>query len=171
MIKRYRWSKMGVIAAVMALSVAAMAGEHTDKKAGFAFTPPKQWKRLNVQEYENLVFFMAPNPKTGANINYIVEPLAKKMNLNTYSQSAMKGLEQMFEDYKRISYREVTIGSMKAGEHVYTATSNGMKMKGKQIWFLRGNRSYIFTFTSLANSYNQYVGDFDRSLRSVRWLK
>lgn len=169
--KRYRWSKMGVIAAVMALSVAAIAGEYTDKKAGFAFTPPSKWKQQRGAEYGAIVFFMSPNPETGANMNIVTEDLPGPMSLSAYSKAAMSQMGQVLDNYKRVSYKEVQIGSMKAGEHVYTASTEGMKLKGKQLWFVRGKRTYIFTFTSLNTAYNRYIGEFDKSVRTVRWLK
>jgi hypothetical protein len=157
---------------VLMLAAAFAQKTFTSHEGGFTITPPKGWKSENGSQYGVLAVFYGPIEKNFAvNINYVVENLPTSMSLGDYTTAALRAVAGSMDNYKVISKRTVSVAGTKATEHIYEFNLNeaGMKLKGKQLIFVRGRKAQVFTFTALTSNYSKHVSTFDQSMKTLRW--
>jgi len=72
--------------------------------------------------------------------------------------------EGVFENFTLISQQESTVNNMAAYEIVYNYTLAGINMKQKQIGVEKDQMLYLFTFSAIDSTYDEYVTEFEDSL-------
>lgn len=166
---KFKWLGLLVI---LTLAAAFAQKTFTSREGGFSITPPKGWKWTDGSQYGVEAVFYGPIENNFAvNINYVVENLPSPMSLNDYTTAALRQVQGALDDYKQVSKRTVTVGKVKATEHVYRfkIKEAGLSLQGKQLIFVRGKKAQVFTFTALRSNYAKHVSTFDRSMNTLRW--
>lgn len=80
---------------------------------------------------------------------------AEPMGIDKYSELQKKQIASVIGDSLIESLNSINIGGNDAREFIFYAHYNGMKLKIRQNWFLKGNIAYVFTFTAETSQFNQ----------------
>ncbi|MCL5427868.1 MAG: hypothetical protein M1321_01670 [Candidatus Marsarchaeota archaeon] len=127
---------------------------YNSEKYGISVDYPSGWKAEDGVEAMHLVAVFVPpaQPKAfRSSINLIIEELPKQLTLEEYTAANIKQIQQKIVDNKIVSIDHLDLPCGEASELIYTgkiALQNG-DCTWAQIYFVKGNRAYIFTSTSL----------------------
>jgi hypothetical protein len=71
-------------------------------------------------------------------------------------------------DTAALKFKDITYAGQKAMEGTYTLPANGLVLKIKQDWFLKGNLAYIITYTAEPAQFSRYEPIADEVMQSFK---
>ena len=82
-------------------------------------------------------------------------------------------MRSQIPSYKMLGSGRLTVAGAPAlrVDGSFTQPPANTAVRNRQVFVLRGERVYVFTFSSSAASFARDVPAFDRILRTVRWTK
>lgn len=154
------------------------------QKMGVSFTPPTGYRTMNPSDAPPaaraamrgaVVFFVGPIANQfAANVNLVVQPSGGNKtlpaNLPAQIETAMRS---QLPSYKVMGSGRLTVGGMDAlrVDGALTQPPANTAVRNRQVFVLRGERVYVFTFSSSSAAFARDVPAFDKMLRTVRWTK
>jgi len=118
------------------------AQTYVDPQSRFSFTAPLGWGRLPGAGSDEVTF----QSDTGDNMRVTVAPLqvTPKAFLDAYVDTYLAVLAQTFTDVKFVGQRQITVGNLKATDHIFTGYFRSSPVLCHQIVvFTSGNVVYI----------------------------
>jgi len=107
------------------------------------------------------------NDKFHENVSLSVQDLSSQpMTLEQYTELSFSQFEMILTDYKLVSSEESTLGGYKAQKIVFTCTQGVFNVKYMFICAVNGNKAYLLTLTSLADSYDNYISTAEDIVKS-----
>lgn len=153
-----------------------------DETHGFALIYPKDWSRQDT----NTPIFSGADGSTYTVFPILRPPVTQSVDQGNGTINIVTGQEKnsynslddytnnqlaiisKSENYKVISSEKTTLSSLPAYKVVYTATLQGQDLKVMQVWTLKGNASYIFTYRISPENYLTYESIANQVLSSLQ---
>ncbi len=90
------------------------------------------------------------------NVSITVETLPQPVTLGEYTETAINTLRQDITNFTIIESVSTTLGDNPAYELISTGEVEGVGMKWMQIWTIKGNKAYVFTYSALSYTYSRF---------------
>lgn len=173
MLRLLGWA--GILAAVALVpatpaSAQARASWSSDQ-IGVQVTSPGGWGVV-VETPKEVVF--AP-PFGGGKIAVFSLPLATgedaPADLEELAKAAVDSLKASFKKFKLLQERAVEIAGLPAREIFFSGRREGEKIRSVQTMVVRHGHQVLFVYMAPDDEYTRALGDYDQTLRSVRWLE
>jgi hypothetical protein len=154
------------------------------QKLGVSFTPPAGYRAMNPSEVPPAaraamsgasVFFVGPiTNKFATNVNLVVQPSGGQKVLPADLPAQMEaGMRSQMPSYKILGSGRLTVAGTPAvrvdGSLIQPPANTAVR--NRQVFVLRGERVYVFTFSSASAAFARDVPAFDRMMQTVRWTK
>lgn len=138
----------------------------------FTMKYPDSWTNKNNN---GMVLFASPkvNSSDGfqENVNLMTQDLnSSPMNLEEYTNLTKKQVVDNLGASSIISLKSIVIAGYAAKEFVYNMNYQGRSLKLKQIWFIKNNVAYLFTFTALPSTFNDYESTATTIIMSFKFV-
>lgn len=133
---------------------------YEDKDYGVEIDYKSDWE---LKESEQSVFAFVSPGSPQASLNLVMNDLSGQgLDLESYSQTVLSQLGQIFEDAELLESGYTTMGSEQAYKVVYTTGS----MKFMQVWTIKDDISYILTYGSQKDAYADHLGTIQKMIDS-----
>ena len=154
------------------------------QKLGVLLTPPAGYRAMDPSAAPPAaraamrgaaVFFVGPiTNKFATNVNLVVQPSGGQKTLPADLPAQLEaGTRAQMPSYKVLGSARLTVGGTPAlrvdGSLVQPPANTAVR--NRQVFVLRGERVYVFTFSSASAAFARDVPAFDRMMRAVRWTK
>jgi len=113
--------------------------ELKDVGTGIAFISPKENTHDNFQE----------------SVNVIIQEIGNA-TLDQYTKNTQKQVTTTFGAKATESLTSITFLNQPAKEYIYHAEFSGLKYKLRQVWFIKSQKAYLFTYTAEEKEYLNY---------------
>jgi len=139
---------------------------YVNSTIGFSFKAPQNWEK--VQNDSGFVYSRSPEKEFDpnevefhANLNFVTEELPSPITLDEYSQVGNASRAALVQNYQFLGTTKETLGGEGAIIDDYFATLGSITVRQRQIYAIRGQKAYIFTFSSLPESWEKNLTTFD----------
>lgn len=138
---------------------------YSNPTLGISFNIPSGW--IQDTDIEESTLFNSPetpdNTETQlrSSFSFGIQSTLETNNLDTYAQSANGSRASQFQNYTVISSVKEKLGGQDAYIDDYTISIEGFIVRQRQVYTLRDNKAYIFTFTSSPNNWEKDLGVYD----------
>ncbi len=141
---------------------------------GFRIKYPRSWeKRERIME--SIVTFAAPaeSPEDPfrENVSLTVQDISgRDLTLQQYSRSMIEHMRAILPVMNMIESSSARMGSYPAHRIVYEFRERNVTMRFYQIWTIRGDQVYIFAYTAIVQSYDQYLPIIKDMIKSFEFI-
>jgi serine/threonine-protein kinase len=152
---------------------------YTDATYKIKLVYPKEWEK-KVGELGTIVAFLSP-PESASdtfreNVNIAIEDISSRpMTLDEYTNLSLSQLDQFVQNANVLESGEDTLGGIRAHRLVYTGEmeSNGKiyTLKWLQVYTIKNNKVYMFTYTSAEDSYSDYLDSVEQMIDSFEIME
>ena len=106
-----------------------------------------------------------------SNVSFIAMVAGSDMSdFDEYIEKADASFASTLSGYSGISERkEITMCGQSAVSFEYRATADGNEYRFLQVVTFRGLNFYVFTYTALAEKYEDHLGDVEKIIENVRF--
>ena len=152
---------------------------YVNSTIGIKITYPKNWTNeipQNVSAVEKifapLIGFYAPietlSSKSQGSLTISVVDLSKTLDtLDNFFDSSITQIKQPANGIDNIETSYTAIANFSARRAVYMDKSGDNK--GMQVYTVRNNHAYVFTYTAKSNHYQKYLSTIEKMLDSVEF--
>lgn len=103
------------------------------------------------------------------NINMIIQGLAgREVTLQEYSEISLGQITQIIPDCTVLEQGIFNNGTDDYFEVMYQGTQQGMKLKWKQHFYVKGGNAYVLTYSALETAFDRLTGDVTAIMSSFR---
>ena len=132
---------------------------------GLSISYPAGWDAIDITDTE--VNFVPPmGQSSDGNVIVSVDDLSATMTLDEYRDQSVAQLKKVFTDFQSVELSATTMGTVSAYKIVYTysLTENREAM---QVFCIKDNKAYIFTYTVGAGQYANEIGTIQQMFDSL----
>ena len=145
---------------------------YTDKINHFTIKYPDGWEQRTAV---NTVGFLSPREDDKdlfqENVNLMLQDLSQKpMTVDQYTELTKKQVIDNLGASAIISLKNITLSGQQAKEFVYNMDYQGRNLKVKQVWFIKGNTAYLFTYTAHKDKYEEYLDLGTQTINSFKFF-
>lgn len=90
------------------------------------------------------------------------------MTVDQYYATTKTQLEKLIKDFKEISNENITIDALPAKKIVYEGTQQTYKLKWEQVFVIKNQKVYIFTYTASADTFANFATQVDTMIQSAK---
>lgn len=146
---------------------------YVNKDFGFSITPPAGWSIQDGKPYNLVVIFIGPAEggfSPNFNLNIVDVPIGVS-EINEEIIETIKSQLEALGDYLGtvdfISEGEREISKYKGYELEYFVyVGDDVVIEQKQVYLINNGKFYVFTFSSLSDTFDKYLPLFEQSLSS-----
>jgi hypothetical protein len=146
---------------------------YSNSQYGFSIQYPADWPPKEGASGTIVIFAGPAVTATGGiiNINITSEKLpdSPKMSVSDYAKAGETQLQNAFANYAKASESNATIGGQPAVVRVFTGSINNISLKFAQAYLIKGNLSYIITYTSTPDMFDKYSDFFNLAITSFKF--
>jgi len=144
-------------------------GTFLGRQGGLFIVYPEGWQEMAVDEFEGFGF-MGPIQSDGSipSFNVVRVNLLDEMTVREYFESARAVYELLFEGYKEVSTKEITVNGVAAIKHTFTMTQFGLSLTMIQVILINNEMTYIITLGTTTTVYPDFVETFDTIINSFQ---
>lgn len=137
----------------------------------FSIAPPSGWQ---VQEEPSeMIAVMFIEQSSLASVNVVIQD-GVEISIEEWTDADTDYYESYlssnFDNYNLLFSGQRYVNQMPAHEFVYTASVEGVDVKGKQIMLSENDRLYVITCTALLTDFTIKVATFEECIQSFRIL-
>ncbi len=144
--------------------------EYENKKNNFKIQIPNNWTFQEEIDWFNIEIKTPKNDSINENLGIIVQELQTKQTLESYTESTIKWLTDLYESYNEIDKQNIEINSIKGLILTYELSENWYEIKAQQAVLLDDNKAYVFQYTATKDTFNQYINEINYILNSFNIL-
>lgn len=131
---------------------------------------PANWQQTETEDF--IVAFLSPKTDASGtiqeNLGLTMNDLAGQyLTLQDYNEIAIEQLRQTFPDINIIESGSIVLSNNPAHKVVFTASN----LKFMQVWTIKYDLAYIWSFVSTESSYSNYLGTIQAMLDSFEIIK
>ncbi|MBI5155777.1 DcrB-related protein [Candidatus Peregrinibacteria bacterium] len=133
---------------------------------------PASW-RLGESLSGTLVSFVSPIENASdhirENVNVMVQDLPENaMTLETYSEGTLRTLQAFTPSMTLLASNGMIVGGLAAHSITYQQDTQLGRIQFRQVWFIRANTAFLFTFTATPESFETYEKSFATMLNTMK---
>ena len=138
----------------------------------YRINPPLGW--LIDDNVSGFIFFLSPETDhcgdgdLTANINVVVEGGVDPERFGELIERVPDQFNRIFNGYELLALEQDEIDGVPVYWHSYLVFEDVCPARGRQLFFLDGEKVYTITATALEDTWADYESLFDASLRSFR---
>jgi hypothetical protein len=145
---------------------------YTDSVNKFTIKYPDKWQQRTAV---NTIGFLSPREDDQdlfqENVNLMLQDLSQKpMTVDQYTELTKKQVIDNLGASAIISLKNITLSGQQAKEFVYNMDYQGRNLKVKQVWFIKGNTAYLFTYTAHKDKYEEYLDLGTQTINSFKFF-
>ena len=130
---------------------------------------PEDWERTYAPNV--LVVFIDPTyENVSINFNIGSEPITVLITAVEYVEATVPLLEEMLQNFKHISTEDLLINGVPAAQAIFSWTIAEIDVKVQQVYLIKDYNVFVITFTSLAETFDDYTDMFDVITNSFVFL-
>lgn len=142
--------------------IKAPEGWSTYQTKEYAIFYPSDWQLDTSGMYGSRLFVLHEDESDsngfGENINLLVRELGKDAkDLDYYVTESEKQITQMFVDGNLEKSERKNANGNEYHTVIFSANQGGRIMKFRQCYWIKNNKAYILTFTTLINDFDTYI--------------
>ncbi len=154
------------------------------QKLGVLLTPPAGYRAMDPSAAPPAaraamrgaaVFFVGPiTNKFATNVNLVVQPSGGQKTLPADLPAQLEAsMRTQMPSYKALGSGRLTVGGLSAVrvDGALNQLPANTAVRNRQIFVVRGDRVYVFTFSSASAAFARDVPAFDQMMRAMRWTK
>ncbi len=155
--------------------MAALTGykKYDNATEKLSFQYPDKWE---MQEgfMGTLVFVKSPQADSKdtfqENVNVMVQSLGgQKVTLAQFAEAAEQQITSMITEAEIVEPNsDTTLADNAAKKIVYTGQQGQYNLKWQQIYFIKGDKAYVVTYTAQATDYEKYLPEVENILKSFQ---
>ncbi len=139
---------------------------YVNSALGFSFEAPNGWQKvdippLDVSYQSPQLEFDANNVQYQANLNIITEELSPDITLEAYGAESNNNRIANFEYYELLGSANDNLGGKPAQIDDYIVSVGTLNLRQRQVYTVHNGRGYIFTFTTLPESWEKHLPTLD----------
>ncbi len=155
-----------LFALIMIIGSSSCSQEEWNKHSGdnYEISHPSSW----IKQQKGTAFFFLSQKENEKdlfqeNVNVMVQDLSKQpMTLEDYTNLTKQQVKQAFGSSAIVSIKGLNFAGQQAKEMVYIMPKNPMQgrnlnLKLRQVWFIKGNKAYLITYTAESSEYDNYL--------------
>ncbi|MCX6675668.1 MAG: PsbP-related protein [Methanothrix sp.] len=142
---------------------------------GFSLSYPAGWiaQEAGPNDQGIVVGFLAPGEDVNAPSIYVVVqieklPAGQKLTLQQYTQSALNNFKTSQPNLAIQNETEISIGDTPGHAIAYNLSSSGVEYDVVNAWTVKGDRAFIFTYNTPSDRYDEFAGDVDKIIGSLK---
>jgi len=144
---------------------------YSNEEYSFKLSYPKEWTKYD-DAMGTLVAFVAPkdgeNDPFSENINVVVQDLSSQtVTLDQYVQASEEEIKQYISNADIISSKKTKLGENNAYKLVFSGEQGIYRIKWMQIYVVKNNFAYVFTFTAEDSQYDKYISQVEEIMNSI----
>lgn len=137
----------------------------TDSAEGFSIEFPADWETR--PKYSGTVVISlspvsGPSDRFRENVNVVTEPLPTPMDIETYYQANLKGMEGALKNFKILGKKTVSISGKPAIQVVTTHEMGQITAKALAYFMTHNNKGYVITCTATPDSFDATKSQFEQ---------
>jgi hypothetical protein len=103
------------------------------------------------------------------NANVVVQDLAGTgITLDDYTSLNLEQLDTVITGYEEVSQGPATLSGNDAHRLVYTGIQGKLNLKFMQVWTIKDEKAYIFTYVASEDKYDKYLSDVEKMVESFK---
>ena len=136
---------------------------------------PADWEQSSEQD-DKIIYLKSPlsgkYDSLSDNLNILVDDLGRNIDLASFTEQSVRQLEGLgVNKGEGIQIKDCKVAGCDAKELVYALVSDGMRLKFKSVWFIKGTKAYLLTYTSTPDQYRVYVSIIDKMVASFQFTQ
>ncbi len=142
---------------------------------GIHFNYPPNWQKVDTNQAQDNLALPVMLLQSGAtktiykNINVVIEDMsAHPLSLNDYTAQSIKNEKDFLGSFTLTDAGYTTLGGYAAYRIDFTAPMQGLTMKFEQVWALKGNIAYVWTFRDDPQNFAADLNVFQRILGTFK---
>ncbi len=149
---------------------------HLNVQESYEITYSESWELF---QKANALGFVSPKEgeKDGfqENVNIIVQDLSQQpMTLEEYTELSKQQLSAELGDNSITSLEKISFSEERAMEIIYDVPKDpksgiNIDLKYRQVWFIKNNKAYLFTYTAEKDQYENYSEVAMKTIESFKW--
>ncbi len=142
--------------------------EYKSSDGRYRITIPKRWEKSDrAFGPADLLLFCDGSP--GVNISVIWSAAGEGEELNESVAKEMKELcKQRYEGYEVTAEEWRKLGGVKAYCISARFKQHENEIRNKQVMLIKGGKTYILTYTAMAELFMKHLGEFEKAVDSFR---
>ena len=148
-----------------------LATYHNDA-FGLSLQYPQSWE-MREHMLGTVVSFISPLEGSGdhirENVNLVTQELPENaVTLESYSDGTLRALKTFNPSMFLIASEGTVVGGLSAHSITYEQDTGLGRIQFRQVWFLRGNEAFLFTFTAEPENFERYEKAFRTMLETMK---
>ena len=167
------WAILIAVGAMLLLTTFAHAATVKSKR-GYSLASPVGWRVAQSGQMGTDLILLAPKANGfQSNVNVIVQPLPRGMNMKRGRAELDRLYPRMFAGFKWISRGTTKVGGTTGLLNIasHSTGTPPRKLLMYQVVAPRGKYYYSFTGTSLLSQSAKFKPQFETIFRSIKWTK
>ena len=144
--------------------------EYENKKFNFKIEIPSNRTFQEDSQWFNLILNTPKNDDINENLWIVVQELQVEETLESFTEKTIEWLKELYEDYNEIKKENIEINSNKWITLTYEISENWYKIKAQQTTFLKDNKSYVFQYTAIKDTFDNYINEITEIINSFTLL-
>jgi hypothetical protein len=96
------------------------------------------------------------------------QPAGQKLTLQQYTQSALNNFKTSQPNLAIQNETEISIGDTPGHAIAYNLSSSGVEYDVVKAWTVKGDKAFIFTYSTPSDRYDEFAGDVDKIIGSLK---
>lgn len=163
--------KIKIVLLLFIVTVSTFAQKNNEYKTDdFLVEYPKNW-RLDTSGQMNSTFILFSELKEedllNENINLLIQDLTNQgFTMKSYAKLSENQIKKMVPD--GVIIKSKFSENKEHYEMIWSGIVSGRKLKFKQYFFLKGEKVYVLTLTTLPETYEEYISIGNEILNSFK---
>ena len=146
----------------------------TDPLNQFSISYPSDWQKKSIDKTQSIFVCQAPKDspfdKFQENVNVFEGVSDPKIKIDDYSKNLQNDIIKSFGSQSILSIKETKIAGQNARECIYSFKYGDFNLKVKQYWFIKGNKTFIITYTGEVASFLAFEPIANEMIKSFKFL-
>ncbi len=140
---------------------------YTSTQFGISLTGPENWEKIEGFAGSIVTFRSAEieigdnNVELAPNLNLVVDTALTTNSLDAYAKQANAQRALSLQNYNLLGSAKETLGGQIAQIDDFTSTFGSIDLRQRQVYTIKGDGAYLFTFTATNNSWDKLLPTFD----------
>ena len=160
-----------ILLAVLAWLPSALGDESwSSRELGVRITPPRDWVVLSPGPREAVLSPLVGRGKIALFSLPSAGGESEDVDLDRVADDALASLEDSFKRFKLLGRRPVEVSGRPAREIYFRGQLEGERFRFVQTIVVHRQNQIILMYIAPDDAYNRFLGDYDQTVRSLRWL-
>lgn len=147
--------------------------KYTNAEKGYSISYPESWKKTDVPRLDLVLFAQPKDDDTAAHasMNIVSEKVGPGITLEQFYTESATNLTTALKNVKVEKKGTSDLNGVEARWILYTHEMQSVKFRVLQFFIVANQTVYLLTFSTVADSFDDYQSEFDAVSKSFRLEK